>query len=120
MVQYNEKDTVWHLLVRTRGGEISVIKNLDAPTARQAYRKLVPDERPKKYINTPPGGWSFGWQVSSRREDVDTVDILGPEGAELDPWKGVEPLVIDVGKEIEVQRWMAGFDDSPLDNPRPK
>jgi hypothetical protein len=93
-----ETDTCWHLLCRTEGGKVSILKNLDAPTARQAYRKLRPDTKPAKYLRRPKGGvgWSGGlFQVSDSH--IRSVDILGPEGVELDPWKGVEPDYFDLG-----------------------
>lgn len=102
-VEYDETATAWHILVVTRGGKVSILKNLDAPTARQAYRSLKPDSRPVEFNNWPENG---SWQSSggfrpSSDGDIVRVEILGPEGAELDPWRGVEPRVIDLaGQEV--------------------
>ncbi len=103
---YDEADTCWHLLVLTQGGRVSILKNLDAPTARQAYQRMMPDSRPRKYINPPEpkGGLSGGisWGGYSRvisDSDLRSVDILGPEGAELNPWRGAEPIVVDLSQK---------------------
>lgn len=97
---YDEADTCWHLLVTTRKGKVSILQNLDARTARQAYQRLMPDTRPVEYINVPESGsWGYctGGRIASRDDDwVQKVDILGPEGAELNPWHGVQPAIIDV------------------------
>tara|TARA_Y100001963_G_scaffold73345_1_gene101928 strand:+ start:464 stop:1120 length:657 start_codon:yes stop_codon:yes gene_type:complete len=107
---YDETATIWHLMVRTYGGEVSMLQNLDAPTARQAYQRLQPETRPTKYINTPKGGWSSGRTISDR--DILSVDILGPEGSELDPWRGVEVRVIDLAPERNRQeRQMKAVED---------
>lgn len=98
-VEYDETDTCWHLML-TKGKTVSILKNLDAPTARQAYRVLMPHERPTTYVNIPDGcrGWSGGPYYS----DVSKVDILGPDGADLDPWRDVDTLVIDLSHDAEI------------------
>lgn len=102
--EYDETETCWHLMVTTLGGKVSMLQNLDAPTARQAYRRLRPDQHPKKFINKPEGGfsWSGGMRHCSDG-DIESVDILGPEGCELDPWRGVEPRIIDLEPERKRQ-----------------
>lgn len=98
---YDESDTCWHILTVTRGGTVSILKNLDAPTARQTYQRLRPDSRPTKSINRPvlPESqgisWSGGWGHCGDG-DITKVDIIGPEGADLDPWRGVPPLLLDL------------------------
>lgn len=102
---YAETDTCWHLMVRTRGGKVSIMKNLDAPTARQAYQRLCPDTHPVEYINLPEKGgmsWGDGLRYCSD-SDIERVSILGPEGADLDPWRGVEPRIIDMMPERKRQ-----------------
>lgn len=98
-IEYDETETCWHLLVRTRGGAVSILKNLDAPTARQAFQRLKPGTRPRRYINQTREAWAYGAGHVSEHE-IDTVDILGPEGAQLDPWRGVEPLVIELRQRM--------------------
>lgn len=97
---YDEADTCWHLMTVTEGGTVSILRNLDAPTARQAYQRLRPDSRPTRGINMPDlpknyGIWSYGLSEASDGR-VKTVEILGPEGAELQPWRGVPPLLQDM------------------------
>lgn len=95
----DEAATHWHLMTVTYGGKVSILRNLDAPTARQAYQRLQPDSRPREYINYPEGNLISWAQVRSvRDEGIDKVHILGPEGVDLDPWRGVEPIVVDLSK----------------------
>lgn len=101
-----ETDKCWHLMITTEGGKVSMLQNLDAPTARQAYQKLLPDRRPVKYLNMPKSGFTTGnWREVSDG-DIRKVDILGPEGVDLDPWRGVEPRIIDLAPELERQERM--------------
>lgn len=100
----HETDTCWHLMVTTCDGKVSMLRNLDAPTARQAYQRLQPRDRPVKYINQGDlTSWSGGsW--SSSGSDVGKVDILGPQGVSLDPWRDAEPRIVDLAPEAERQR----------------
>lgn len=98
-VYYDEGATCWHLMVTTYGGAVSMLQNLDAETARQAYRNMRPSERPREYIKTEGlSGWSTG-SGSYGQSDIRYVTILGPEGAVLEPWRGVEPWIIDMAPE---------------------
>lgn len=108
-VKYDEAAKVWHLMIRTHGGTVSVLQNLDAPSARQAYRRLQPDKHPVKYINTEGmSSWSTGGSYMLSSGTVTAVDILGPEGAKLDPWRGVKPRIVDMGPERDRQKaWEA-------------
>lgn len=102
-----EADKCWHLMITTEGGKVSMLQNLDAPTARQAYQKLLPGQRPVKYLNRPEGPFIHNVGCFSiRDEDIRKVDILGPEGVDLDPWRGVEPRIIDLAPELERQEMM--------------
>lgn len=66
---YDEADTCWHILTTTRGGTVSILKNLDAPTARQARSRLEPVYREGiHYVNDG---------------DIAVVQVLGPEGQYL-------------------------------------
>jgi hypothetical protein len=103
-----EADACWHLLVTTEGGTVSILRNLDAPTARQAYKKLRPSSYPRSYINASKSQAGIAYLGSSFSSGpppsaIKSVDILGPEGAKLDPWKGVEPRVIDLSDERQRQ-----------------
>jgi hypothetical protein len=101
---YNEEDKIWHILTKTGKGTLSILKELDAPTARQIYKSLKPEDYPRKYINIPENGWcSMGSRIYSEN-DIHDVTILGPEGCILDPWKGVEPVVVDLTPEREIQK----------------
>jgi len=105
MGKYDEKDTCWHILTVTRGGKVSMIKNLDAPTARQSYRRLRPDRHPKEYINIPESGsWTRNSISHCSDSDIEKVDIIGPEGCELKPWEGVKPHIIDLAPERDRQK----------------
>lgn len=82
-MSHRESDKVWHLFVTTQGGQVSVLQNMDAPTARAAYRSLDPRAQ----------GWAqqggsqnigFGmWLI--RDSGVKSLQIIGPEGEELFP-----------------------------------
>ena len=93
----------WHLVCITRKGQVSMLKNLDLRTARETYKRLLPDTRPVEYIRTEcrsySGVWGYGSQMfsSSSCDDdgLEKVEIIGPDGVELDPWHGVAPKVVD-------------------------
>ena len=93
----DETETCWHLMITAYSGAVSILQNLDAPTARQAYRSLKPDSWPTVYLNLEPGMGVCrdGSRAIINSEAADVV-IIGPEGRELDPWRGVEPLTYDV------------------------
>ena len=111
-VAYNEAATCWHIMTVTRGGTVSLLRNLDAPTARAAYQRLRPNEWPQKYVGLPEaddpdfkGGFSWSSMGRTCRDgDIEKVEILGPEGAELDPWRGVERRIVNMAPEVERQR----------------
>ncbi len=104
-MDYNESDTCWHLMVTTRGGAVSMLQNLDASTARQAYRSLRPNEHPTKHINAEGlSSWSSSGFRVCNDSDIASVKIIGPEGAKLEPWRGVEPRIIDMAPEQKRQR----------------
>ena len=107
-MNYDETETCWHILTVTHGGTVSILRNLDAPTARQAYRNLCPDERPTEYLNMPKGGFMTGGRSLSNGT-ITQVHILGPEGAKLEPWRGVETLVIDLAGFAAHQLWSQQF-----------
>lgn len=96
----------WHLVCITRNGKVSMLKNLDLFTARETYKKLLPGTHPKRHIWPEcniRSSWGFGrMTIGSSRDDGDgleRVEVVGPEGVELDPWCGVEPRVIDHHEE---------------------
>jgi hypothetical protein len=106
VVDYDETARVWRILTKTHKGLVSIIKDLDAPTARQVYQRLKPEEHPKDYINLPKNE-SFGWCQGVRTlrdNDITQVDVLGPENWYLDPWRGVTPRIIDMAPEVERQK----------------
>ncbi len=95
--------TDWHLICITRNGKVSILKNLDLRTARETYKKLQPETRPKEYIYPECSSWSWsggGFIIyeSSNDDKLDKVEAIGPEGVDLDPWFGVEPQIIDLAK----------------------
>lgn len=102
----------WHIMTTTFGGTISLLKNLDAPTARLVYRSLKPSGHPVKRINLPSAddpdfSGGFSWTEVCRHvgdSDIASVEILGPEGVDLEPWRGVKPRIIDMAPEVERQR----------------
>jgi hypothetical protein len=105
MPEYSETKKSWHLMVTTRGGKVSMLQNMDAPTARQAYQQLNPDQHPVEYINAPESGqWIGGGARFVNEADIKSVAILGPDGCELDPWRGVAPTVIDLAPERDRQK----------------
>lgn len=113
---YKETDTCWHILTVTRGGVVSILQNMDAPTAREAYLRLCPNKRPVKYVNGDRDATNAeisayfeadcrlrnGALVSSSSYDREfkTVSVLGPRDAELDHARDAKPTVIDVAPYI--------------------
>ena len=71
---YNEADKCWHILITTEGGTVSILQNLDAPTARQAYHSLDPWAN----VYAQSGGMRM-----IQKSDVRSLKILGPEGEKL-------------------------------------
>lgn len=114
-ISYDEKETCWHIMTVSRGGTVSILKNLDAFSARECYKRLKPDSHPRQYINwvqqkrglIAAGGWR-----NCQDGDIVQVKIIGPEGAELDPWKGVPPKIIDLSIDREKER-RALFENAP-------
>lgn len=111
-ISYDESDTCWHIMTVTRGGTVSMLRNLDAPTARKAYQRLDPRSRPIRHVGWPKAGdpdfkhgfsFSSGFQICGDG-DIKTVEVIGPEGAKLDPWRDVEETIIDMSAEVESQR----------------
>lgn len=100
-VGYTEQDECWHLLVKTVKGDISILKNLDAQTARKAYQRLMPRTRPIELVNREQGEPFYGGSYTLSGNDISFVDVIGPDGIDLEPWKGVAPLVIDNSVERE-------------------
>lgn len=101
----------WHLICITRKGKVSILKNLDLRSARETYKKLLPSTHPEDHqfceeCSKKNGGgfcYSSGWCSSSNEDRLDRIEIVGPEGADLDPWHGVAPKVFfhcDAGTPI--------------------
>lgn len=96
----------WHLIYQTRLGRVSILKNLDTRTARETYRRLKPDTRPKEYIYPTKedgyqgGGISYGhsFSMGSNDDRLSSVHVIAPAGKQLDPWKGVDPEIVDLRK----------------------
>lgn len=104
MSTYVESDRCWNLMITTYGGQVSMLQDLDAPTARQAYRRLLPDTRPVEYINKGDlTMWGLGYRTYTDG-DIKQVDIFGPEGCSLDPWKGVSPRIVDLAPQAAEQK----------------
>lgn len=79
-------DANWHILVTTRAGAVSILKNLDKVTAQQVYRKLDPWSA--RYSSMPAGTGVGANATASSMElgnahDVMKIDVLGPEGEDL-------------------------------------
>jgi hypothetical protein len=107
-VTYDETATCWHILTVTEGGTVSILKNLNAPTARQAFQRLTPwREHPVEYINVPQDEarvtYGRGYSYTVGKSDLRTIEVLGPEGCDLDPWRGYKRRVVDVGAEREAR-----------------
>lgn len=102
--QYSEEDKIWHILTKTVNGKLSILKELDAPTARQIYRSLKPEEYPKHYINAPEERGFIYSSKSYKSSDISEVTVLGPEGCVLDPWKDIEPIIEDLAPKIAFQK----------------
>lgn len=75
----------WHVLTKTEGGTISIIKNVNLRTAFQIYEKLNP-------VRSGPGGFSY----SVNKNHVVMTEILGPED-----WDGCPLAMKHVWGQIE-------------------
>lgn len=102
-----EADTHWHILTVTKEGAVSIIKNLDAPTARKAYQSLSPTSQPIVKINWPSvkvadRDAAYAWRPL--RDDVfSQVTVIGPEGVDLDPWRAMPARLMDM-----TASWVSG------------
>lgn len=75
----------WHLIVRTRGGKVSILKNLTLRMAREARQRLRPrseveHENAAKVaaIRGETMGYS-SWSWTPTDSDIEQSDIIGPE-----------------------------------------
>ncbi|WP_343518073.1 hypothetical protein [Sphingomonas sp.] len=85
---------------------VSILKNLDLLSARETYKALLPGTKPKIYQQVPCTrprasgmirGASMGWSsIDPDRDYLKRIEPLGPAGAKLDPWHGVEPDLVKV------------------------
>lgn len=92
---------VWSLVCITRLGRVSMLKHLTLREARETYKRLLPDTRPKTYIFPKDARGGVTCNEWSRRygptdDWLERVEAIGPEGEDLDPWHGVEPIIKDL------------------------
>ncbi|MET0375638.1 MAG: hypothetical protein ABW128_15450 [Rhizorhabdus sp.] len=99
---YSETDKQWNFVVVMGNGVINMLQNMDAPTARKAYQELMPQTR-FVYINHPnPENITINTSTDRPRE----LYIIGPEGVDLDPWRGVDLKVVDCSDLVaKVDEW---------------
>lgn len=71
----------WHILVKTRGGTVSLLKNLTEEVARETMQRLTPYWR-RPDVKLPQGGVMYVSQDS----DIEQLEAFGPEGRVLDIW----------------------------------
>lgn len=64
--------TDWHVITVTRGGTVSILRNLDEVTAREAMSRLDPHSE----VN-----FQTGMRIA-RDGDIKTVHLLGPKDAQ--------------------------------------
>lgn len=107
-VEYDDRTPQWTLILTTRTGGISTLKDLDAKTARRIYQDYRPETRPVEYINGTIediiNSTVFMWNNVVHDSDIHEVRVYGPEGAELDPWRDVGPRIFDVEMFIRQNR----------------
>lgn len=115
-------DRKWALVCVSKKAGVSILKDLDTYTARETYRRLCPDQAPREHIFPEEyDGWEeddaldeaewlfrfphfhrinfrFGQALcgySGSYDDRIRIEVIGPEGEELDPWAGVDPIIHD-------------------------
>ena len=71
----------WHVLIRTRGGQVSLLKGLTEEAAKETVRRLTP---PWLRPDIPYEARARSWP----RYDGDVIDIeaFGPGGVDLVVW----------------------------------
>jgi hypothetical protein len=91
---------MWNILTITRGGKVSILRDLDLELARSTYKALRPHEHPTTWLKPEcckddenrmyvgEGGWSMIDDGT-----IDQVHVFGPPGEELNAWHGVTPKV---------------------------
>jgi len=113
-------DREWSLVTVTHKGTVSILRNLDTYTAREAYKRLRPDKRPEKIIWPACGGlsWSGGYSHSINENAIAKVEIIGPAGQDLDPWFGVAPRIVDLAamheRDVAAGRAQCDICDDPV------
>jgi hypothetical protein len=83
-----------------------MLRDLTLYEAREAYKRLRPDDHPKSYVFSDcecgKNGWSwggFGRSYGPHDDWLEKISVIGPNGAnlkELDPWFGVAPCMVDM------------------------
>lgn len=74
------EDAIWHILVKTRNGTVSLLKNLTETAARDAMQRLTP------YWGNPYAQHTPGAMYACRDDDVVQLEAFGPEGKTLVVW----------------------------------
>jgi hypothetical protein len=69
----------WNILTVTRGGTVSLLKNLTEEVARETMQRLTPWYRRP---DCPRGRYS--WR--GRDSDLEKLEAFGPQGIELVVW----------------------------------
>lgn len=83
----------WHVVTRTEGGAVSILKNLDLKTAVKARQRLKPrSEVLLDQVRANPGR-SFGYTVQS--SDIIQSDIIGP-----DEWDGCTKALFHIWMKV--------------------
>jgi hypothetical protein len=73
-------EAIWHVLIRTHGGTVSILKNLTEHAARETMQRLTP------YWQRPVYRSEVIAMHQVRDSDVDQLEAFGPEGQTLTVW----------------------------------
>jgi hypothetical protein len=63
----------YHVIIKTEGGKVSILRNLTKEMAKAAVKKLWDAQRPHQ---PPDGGLSYAREVEN--SDIVMAEILGP------------------------------------------
>lgn len=76
----------WHVLIKTRAGNVSLLRNLTEDTARQTVERLQAPPWPEPEMTTRADGGvvcSSGYFRICHDEDIVVLEAFGPEGREI-------------------------------------
>lgn len=74
----NDSEEIWHVLVVTEGGTVTLLKNLTEQVARETIRRLAP------IWMRPDCPGNYSWHGSPA--NITKLEAFGPKDKTLDVW----------------------------------